>query len=230
VLFLNPHDSVPANIERKETQAEIDSLIKLKRENEGIANSRNFQNGQGNREARQAAREAADKATASLKAFGISTRTLYVRSIDTDGPENPPPPKRPDTHVRLMAHAAGLDPRSAAREIVTRFASKAFRRPVRPTEVDDCTSLYDVCAKQNMRFELCVRAALLRVLVSPYFLYRVEIDPANVEPGATYAISEYDLASQLSYFLWNSMPDDDLMGLASNGKLRSEIGAQVQRL
>ena len=230
VLFLNPHDSVPANIESEETKAEIDSLIKLKREKEGIANSRTFQNGQGNREARQAAREAADKAAVSLKAFGISTRTLYVRSIDTDGPENPPPPKLPDTHVRLMTHAAGIDSRAAAKEIVTRFASKAFRRPVRPTEVDDCMSLYEACAKQNFRFELCVRAALLRVLVSPYFLYRVEIDPANVEPGTTYAISEYDLASRLSYFLWNSMPDDELMGLAANGKLRTEIGAQVQRL
>ena len=234
VLFLNPHDSVPANIESVETKAEIDSLIKIKREQEGIANSRTFQNGQGNREARQAAREAAreaaDEAAASLKAFGISTRTLYVRSIDTDGPENPPPPKRPEAHNRLMSHADGLDPREAAKEIVIRFASKAFRRPVRPTEVDDCMSLFDLSAKQNNRFEICVRAALLRVLVSPYFLYRAEMDPADVEPGTNYAVSEYDLASRLSFFLWNSMPDDELMTLAANRTLRTNLSAQVARM
>jgi len=230
VLFLNPHDSVPTNIESEETKAEIDSLIQIKREQEGIANSRSFQNGQGNREARQAAREAADKAAVSLKAFGISTRTLYVRSIDTDGPENPPPPKRPGTYNRLMAHTADLEPREAAKEIVIRFASKAFRRPVRPSEVNECMSLYEACAEQNNRFEICVRAALLRVLVSPYFLYRAEIDPPDVEPGVTYAVSEYELASRLSYFLWNSMPDDDLMVQAANGKLRTELSAQVQRL
>ncbi len=230
VLFLNPHDSYPTNIENEETKAEIDSLIKLKHEQEDIANSRTLQNGQGNREFRQAAREAADKAAASLKAFGVSTRTLYVKTIDTDGPIDPPPPIKPEAHNRLMSHTDGLEPREAAKEIVVRFASKAFRRPVKSTEVVDCLSLYDACAKHHNRFEICVRAALLRVLVSPYFLYRVEMDPTDVEPGATYAISEYDLASRLSYFLWNSMPDDELMALAAKGELRINLNAQVQRM
>ena len=230
VLFLNPYDSLPADNETEEAKAEIAALIKTKGEQEGIANSRIFQNGQGNREARQAAREAAVKAAASLNAYGIATRTLFVRSIDTDGPENPPPPKRPETYDRLMAHQDGINPREAASEIVVRFASKAFRRPVRPFEVEHCLSLYDIVAKRNQRFELCVRAALLRVLVSPYFLFRVELDPRDVEPGVTYAVNEYDLASRLSYFLWNSMPDDDLITLAATGKLRTELDDQVKRM
>ncbi len=230
VLFLNPLDSIPVEIESQEKREEIQSLIKLKQEQEKIANSRSFQNSERSREARQAARDAAETAAAALKEFGVSSRTLYVRSIDTDGPENPPSPKRPESYERLMAHSAGLDPREAAKEIIIRFASKAFRRPVRPTEVNDCLSLYDACAKQDNRFEICVRAALLRVLVSPYFLYRVEIDPVDVEPGLTYAVSEYELASRLSYFLWNSMPDSELLTLAANSNLRSELDNQVQRL
>ena len=87
-----------------------------------------------------------------------------------------------------------------------------------------------IVAKQNQRFELCVRAALLRVLVSPYFLFRSELDPLDVEPGVMYAVNEYDLASRLSYFLWNSMPDDDLVTLAENGKLRTELEDQVKRM
>ena len=86
-------------------------------------------------------------------------------------------------------------------------------------------NVVNIVAKQNQRLELCVRAALLRVLVSPYFLFRAELDPLDVEPGVMYAVNEYDLASRLSYFLWNSMPDDDLVTLAANGKLRLDISS-----
>ena len=68
---------------------------------------------------------------------------------------------------------------------------KAFRRPVQPFEVENCLSLYDIVAKQNQRFELCVRAALLRVLVSSYFLFRAELDPLDVEPSVMYAVKQF---------------------------------------
>jgi hypothetical protein len=129
-----------------------------------------------------------------------------------------------------MAHQPGLPPREAAREILTRFATRAFRRPVKPEEVDRCLALYDAAEKKGQRFEVRVRAALYHVLVSPHFLFRGEFDPPGALPGTTYAISEYELASRLSYFLWNSMPDDELFSLAEKGQLRHNLAGQVQRM
>ncbi len=157
-------------------------------------------------------------------------RGLYVKALEVEGPFNPPPPPMPATHVRLMAHKDGAPPRDAAREILTRFATRAFRRPVKPEEVDRLLTLYDARTKKGDGFERAVRAALYRVLVSPYFLFRVELDPTGAAPGSVYDVSEFELASRLSYFLWNSMPDDELFDLAKKGKLRSGLDAQVRRM
>jgi mono/diheme cytochrome c family protein len=157
-------------------------------------------------------------------------RALHLKAVEVEGPFDPPPVSYPDVHKRLMAHKPDLAPREAAREIVSRFATRAFRRPVKPEEVDKCLVLYDAAEKKGQRFELRVRAALYRVLVSPHFLFRVELDPPNVAPGTTYQISEYELASRLSYFLWNSMPDDELFALAGQGKLRQNLEGQVKRM
>jgi hypothetical protein len=155
---------------------------------------------------------------------------LYVQSLEVEGPFNPPPPKYPPVHTRLMAHKEGLPPRAAAKEIITRFATKAFRRPVRPDEVEKCLAFFDASQKQGEQFELGVRAALYRVLMSPDFLFCVELDPAGVKEGTSYQVSEYELASRLSYFLWNSMPDDELFSLAAKGQLRRHLVEQAQRM
>ena len=151
-------------------------------------------------------------------------RVLHLKGVEVEGPFDPPPLVFPEAHTRLMAHKPGLPPREAAREIVTRFATRAFRRPVKPEEVERCLALYDAAEKKGQRFELRVRAALYRVLVSPHFLFRVELDPPGLPPGTTYPIGEYELASRLSYFLWNSMPDDELFSLAGKGQVASESG------
>jgi mono/diheme cytochrome c family protein len=157
-------------------------------------------------------------------------RVLHLKGIEVEGPFNPPSLAYPAVHTRLMAHAPGLPPRDAAREIVTRFATRAFRRPVKPDEVEKCLALYDAAEKKGQRFEMRVRAALYRVLVSPHFLFRVELDPPNLPPGTIYPVGEYELASRLSYFLWNSLPDDELFSLAGRGKLRENLEAQVRRM
>lgn len=157
-------------------------------------------------------------------------RLLIVRRVEIDGPYNPPPPVVPESHRRIMAHQEGLALREAAREIVSRFATRAFRRPVKPEEVDGCLALYDLAEKEGERFEDCVRLALARVLVSPHFLFRVELDPPDAEPGKSYPINEFELASRLSYFFWSSMPDDELFELAASGRLRAELGPQIARL
>jgi mono/diheme cytochrome c family protein len=166
----------------------------------------------------------ADPADANKK------RQLYVRSIVLDGPYCPPPLSYPEIHRKLMAHQADLKPREAAREIVTRFATRAFRRPVTPDEVERLLKMYDKADKDGERFENRVRLALYRVLVSPHFLFRVERDPANAEQGKAYPISEYALASRLSYFVWSSMPDDELFRLAGKGQLSKNLEPQLRRM
>ena len=157
-------------------------------------------------------------------------RVLHLKGVEIEGPFDPPPVVYPETHKQLMAYQPGLPPREAAREIVTRFASRAYRRPVKPEEVERCLALYDAAEKKGQRFELGIRAALYRVLISPYFLFRVELDPPGVAPGTAYAIGEFELASRLSYFLWNSMPDDGLISLAEKGQLRQNLEGQVRRM
>src|SRR5207249_1625905 len=154
----------------------------------------------------------------------------FVRSIVVDGPYNAPPPRLPESHQRIMVHRPDLPPREAAREIVTRFATRAFRRPVKPEEIERYLTLYDRAEKEGERFENCVRQALYGVLVSPHFLFRVELDPPDAQPGTSYPVNEYELASRLSYFLWSTIPDDELFALAAKGQLRQNLEAQVRRL
>jgi hypothetical protein len=124
----------------------------------------------------------------------------------------------------------GLAPRDAAKEIITRFATKAFRRPLRAGEVEKPLAFFDAAQQRGEQFELGIKAALYRVLMSPDFLFRIEMDPPDAKPDTTYAISEYELASRLSYFLWNTMPDDELMALAGKGQLRGKVVSQVARM
>jgi hypothetical protein len=157
-------------------------------------------------------------------------RLLFVRSIVVDGPYNPPAPRLPASHQRILAHRAELSPRQAAREIITRFATRAFRRPVKPAEVERFLKLYDQAEKEGDRFEQRLRLVLGAVLVSPHFLFRIELDPPDARPGTAYRINDYELASRLSYFLWSSMPDNELFEQARKGTLRGNLEAQVRRM
>jgi hypothetical protein len=157
-------------------------------------------------------------------------RLLFVRSIVVDGPYNPPPPPASANQNKLLAHADDLEPREAAREIISRFATRAFRRPVKPEEVERILRVYDIAEKEGEKYEERLRLALCRVLVSPHFLFRVENDPSGAKAGDAYKISELELASRLSYFLWSTMPDDELFKLALAGELRKNLPAQIQRM
>nr|CAA9210624.1 hypothetical protein AVDCRST_MAG63-1520 [uncultured Armatimonadetes bacterium] len=122
-----------------------------------------------------------------------------------------------------------LAPRAAARKIVGHYAMRAFRRPVETPEVDRLMRLYDGSARRGASFEDSVKLALKAVLISPNFLFRVERD----RPGTrAYPISDWELASRLSYFLWASMPDDTLFKLAAQKRLRDPkvLEQQVQRM
>lgn len=119
--------------------------------------------------------------------------------------------------------------RVAARECLDRFITKAFRRPVEPAEVDRFLQLFDQADRRGASFEQSFRLACKAVLISPNFLFRIEKERGVKEP---YPISDYELASRLSYFIWASMPDDELFKLAKENKLHEDavIDQQVRRM
>jgi mono/diheme cytochrome c family protein len=118
-----------------------------------------------------------------------------------------------------------------AREIITALARRAYRRPVTAEDVDELFAYYQDGVRAG-GFEGGVRGAITGVLASPFFLYRAERVPAGLRPGDGYAISDLELASKLSFFLWNSIPDDELLQVAIDGKLRdrAELDRQVRRM
>ena len=116
-----------------------------------------------------------------------------------------------------------------AREVIARFTKKAFRRPVDDKTIDRLVGIAEEAyTKGGQNFERGVGQAFLAVLASPRFLYRVEESTAPAEKIAP--IDEYALASRLSYFLWSTMPDDELFKLADSGQLRSNLKPQLKRM
>jgi len=119
---------------------------------------------------------------------------------------------------------------AAARALVERFARRAFRRPVEAEEVTRLLTLYAAAAADGQSYVEAVKVSLLAVLVSPHFLFRGEFQPEPDNPVAVHPVSEIALASRLSYFLWSTMPDEELLGLAERGQLRAELDGQVRRM
>ncbi|HXP87542.1 MAG TPA: DUF1592 domain-containing protein [Bryobacteraceae bacterium] len=120
---------------------------------------------------------------------------------------------------------------ACAKQILSRLARRAYRRPVTSEDLDDVLPFY-TAGRKEADFERGIQGALERLLVSPQFLFRIERDPAKVAPGAPYRISDLELASRLSFFLWSSIPDDELLDAAANGKLRQPevLEQQVRRM
>jgi mono/diheme cytochrome c family protein len=161
-------------------------------------------------------------------------RNLYIEVMEVEGPFNPVPKPLPESHKRIfVATAAGPQEQdSVARTIIERFATRAYRRPVKADEVARLLKLYQFAAGQKEQFEQSVKHALKAVLVSPHFLFRIERDAEPNNPQAIHPVGQYELATRLSYFLWSSMPDDELYGLADRGKLwePAVLEAQVRRM
>src|SRR6187549_3066637 len=121
---------------------------------------------------------------------------------------------------------------ACAEQILTQLARRAYRHPVTPDERERLLTLYGAERAKGRSFESGVQTALAYILVSPQFLFRVEQDPPAAAPGTTYRIDDLELASRLSFFLWSSLPDDELIDSAAAGKLRlpEELERQVARM
>jgi hypothetical protein len=119
---------------------------------------------------------------------------------------------------------------TCARQIVSTLARRAYRRPVTTEDVNELMQYYQDGIK--ISFEEGVRSAVTGILASPFFLYRTERVPAGLRPGQSYAISDIELASSLSFFLWNTIPDAELLQLAIDGKLKdpAALDRQVKRM
>jgi len=120
--------------------------------------------------------------------------------------------------------------RNAAEGFVRTFLTRAYRRPVRADEVRRLMLLAKQVVDDGASFEHGIRMAVAATLVSSHFLFRWEFDGAPKNPKAIRSLNEYELASRISFFIWNSIPDDTLFELAQRGQLRKNLPAQIRRM
>jgi len=175
-----------------------------------------------------------EKDIETLRKYGTKIKTDRIEtrldnrfeSLDIGGPFTQPDGPSPESVKRVFVCAQQTQP--CAQSIVSTFAKRAFRRPVTPAETAPFVKLYALARQQGDSFQEGIVTALQGVLVSPNFLFRVERD-APVNARKTFApVSQYELASRLSYFLWSSMPDAELLTVAGRGRLRQPAVMQTQ--
>ena len=156
-----------------------------------------------------------------------------VGIIEIEGPLSVAGPgDTPSRRQIFTCHPASLDEEPAcARQILSSLARRAYRRPVDEHDVQGLVDFYNE-GRRKGGFEAGIQFALERVLVSPDFLFRIERDPVDAEPGTMYLITDTELASRLSFFLWSSLPDDELLDLVERGALRQPgvLKQQVERM
>jgi hypothetical protein len=162
-----------------------------------------------------------------------STEPPHLLELAIGGPYNATGiSDSPSRRLVFSCHpTAAAKPRTCADEIITRLGSKAYRRPLTPHDRASLLAFYDQGAASG-GFEEGVRTALQAILASPYFVFRFESAPLNVAPGQDYQISDFDLASRLSFFLWGSLPDQELLTLAQQHKLSDHktLEREVRRM
>jgi hypothetical protein len=124
--------------------------------------------------------------------------------------------------------AAPAQESRCATTILTTLARRAYRGTVTADQMGALTRFYEQGRREEGSFEAGIEFALRRLLVSPEFLYRIEADPASPPSGGVYRINDFELASRLSFFLWSSIPDDELLDAAAKGTLRTTAGLRTQ--
>ena len=163
----------------------------------------------------------------------VQTYFEGVGSITVAGPFNVQGPGETVTRSRIfVCHpSTPAEEQACATKILYNLAHRAYRRPIGADDMTQLLALYKAGA-QNGGFESGVRLGLQKILVSPEFLFRTEVDPPGAASGAVYKISDIELASRLSFFLWSSIPDDQLLAVAESGRLSdpSVLQAQVKRM
>ena len=159
---------------------------------------------------------------------------LALDYLQVAGPFNPSGPGDTESRRRIFTcrPAGPGEEDGCAREILTKLARRAYRRPVTDADLTPLLRFFRMGRQDGGSFDYGVQLALKAMLVSPDFLFRVERDPEGAAPGAAHALNDVELASRLSFFLWSSIPDDELLSIAQQGKLRDPavLDAQVHRM
>ena len=163
----------------------------------------------------------------SANAVGIPT----VQRLDVIGPFKPAGPGDTPSRRRIFTCRPRTEAEEVpcAKKILSGLERKAFRRPVTDVDLETSLSFYQK-GRNNGNFESGIQNALTYVLASPNFLYRAESDPAHSVPGSIHSITDIELASRLSCFLWSAPPDEELLNLASQRKLRDPAVLREQTL
>ena len=171
-----------------------------------------------------------------LRPYDNQVTQPRLESVTITGPfasAGGPPAEETPSRQRLFTcrPASAAEEAACARQILTTLARRAYRRPATDVDVQGLLRFYEE-GRSKGGFDAGIELAVRRLLVSPDFLFRVERDPANVAPNTSYRISDLELASRLSFFLWSSMPDDELLNAAIDGTLRQPavLERQVRRM
>jgi hypothetical protein len=157
------------------------------------------------------------------------TTLPHLREFEIAGPFNvtgvsDTPSRRKVFTCRPLSPSEDLP---CATKIMTELARQAFRRPATAEDMEGLMSFYEK-GRKNADFESGIRLGVQALLASPDFVFRLEQLPATVKPGQTYRVSDLELASRLSYFLWNTPPDDELLNIATQGRLKDPIVLEKQ--
>jgi hypothetical protein len=183
-----------------------------------------------------------EKDIETLRKYGTRIKTDAVETrvdnrfeaIDIGGPfgQEPGASAASLRRIYVCGHAPGKHVDACARTILTGFLGRAFRRPASAAEIREHMAYVELARKQGDSFEEGIATALEAALVSPKFLYRVERDRQPAAGRAESPIGDFELASRLSYFLWSSTPDDELLRVAGQGTLRQAavLDAQLTRM
>ncbi len=170
--------------------------------------------------------------------FGLAINELYqgnpaLESVSIGGPYRVDGPGDTESRRKIFIcqPVSGSDVSSCARKIVSVLARAAYRRPVTEAEIATLMDFYQQ-GRTSGGFSGGVQLALERVLADPNFLFRIERDPPQAPPGTVYRLTDLEIASRLSFFLWSSIPDDELLNTAAAGKLHDPaiLEQQVRRL
>ena len=162
---------------------------------------------------------------------GVNLSQPHVAALIITGPFDKPGMARTETPSRKLIFAchpaSAPEEEPCAKEILANLARRGYRRPVSDRDLAPLLAEYKT-GHESADFESGIEMAVRRLLVSPEFLFRVERDPAGIAPQTNYRVSDLELASRLSFFLWSSIPDDELLGLATQGKLKDPMVFQQQ--
>jgi hypothetical protein len=176
---------------------------------------------------------ALDESTVRVQRRGRGTLPA-IELVTIGGPHNATGSGTTPSRERIFVcrPESAADEAPCAGEIIASLARQAYRHPVDESDVDALFPFYEAGRAEGSTFDAGVQRVVERILVSPQFLYRIEEVPEGAKPGEAFEVNALELASRLSFFLWSSLPDEELIGLAASGRLTDDavLDEQVERM